>query len=231
MKNWDNIEDAFAQLNAKCQYIVLRNFEAFFDDILVEGHNDIDVLCASVHDRKTMVRILQAVPRIGVDNGIHYKFLYKGKEIALDIRTVGDGYYDRKWQKKMIANRIFNEIGFYTMNDEDYFYSLAYHAIYQKPTLSEEYHRRLQAMKTEMANYSQLQIEKALYDYMKVQKYFYTKTYDHYVILYFNENLVSDRIKYPFDIRFRHLYEKCRDYVLGKVNGAKLRIRKLLSKN
>lgn len=231
MKNWSNLEEAFSLLNKKCRYLVLRNFENFFDDILVEGHNDIDVLCGSIRDRKKMIQILQATPRIGVDNGIHYKFLYKGKEIALDIRTVGDGYYDKKWQKNMIASRIFNKKGFYTMDDENYFYSLIYHAIYQKPTLSKDYYMRLNAMKLEKKEYSQIQFEESLYDFMKKKKYFYTKTYDFYVITYFNKDLVSERIKYPIEIHLHHLYEKYRDYFLGKINGAKVKFIKYVKKS
>lgn len=230
MKNWINIEDAFSQLNEKCKYLILRNFEEFFSDILVEGHNDIDVLCASKRDRKIMLSILGAVPRIGIDNGIHYKFMFKGKEIALDIRTVGDGYYDERWQKEMIENRKYNKIGFYTMNSEDYFYSLVYHAIYQKHSFSEEYHTRLQKMNPEMCTFTQQQFEKVLFEFMCRNNYYYTKTYDHYVILCFNQELVGNRMIYHWKIKLRHRYENMKGYVFGKMNGARVRLKKYFTK-
>ena len=220
----ENIENVFKLLNKKCKYLVLRNFEGFFEDILIEGHNDIDVLCASKKDRKIMVNILQAVPRIGVDNGIHYKFLYNGSEIDLDIRTVGDGYYDEKWQKRMISKREFNEKGFYTMDPENYFYSLIYHSIYQKKVFTEEYKKRLQKMNPDFCNATKEDFEKALLKFMIKKNYFYTKTYDNYVVLYFNNSLVGDRIIYPFKVKTRHFIEAKLGYVFGKMNGAKLRI-------
>lgn len=227
MINWSNIREAFEILNKECFYLVLRNFEEFFDDILIEGHNDIDVLCANRREQKKMVKILGAVPRIGIDNGIHYKFLYMGKEVALDIRTVGDGYYDRNWQINMLKNRIYNPIGFYTMNNEDYYYSLIYHAIYQKKFLSEEYLMRLRNMGNNTQNYTQLDFEKVLLEFMKRKQYYFTLTYDKYVVLYFNKGLIGKYIKYPSNIRLRHFIEKVLEYIFGKVNGAKLRLLKL----
>ena len=223
MKNWKSMEEVFALLNKKCRYLILRNYEGFFDDILIEGHNDIDVLCASKQDRKNMVNILQATTRIGIDNGIHYKFMYRDKEVALDIRTVGDGYYDEKWQKNMIKNRIYNDLGFYTMNTSDYFYSLIYHAIYQKKEFSEEYSTRLQSMDIKTKGYSEQQFEEMLYDFMTKNDYYYTKTYDKYVLLYFNQEIVRDRFKYPYKIKIKHLCEKIEEYILGKLNGARVR--------
>lgn len=224
MKNWTCMEDAFQQLNSVCKYLVLRNFEGFFDDILVEGHNDIDVLCASKADRKKMVHILNAIPRINVDNGIHYKFLYKNKEIALDIRTLGDGYYDRTWQKQMLKKRIYNIKGFYTMDDEDYFYSLIYHAIYQKEIFSNDYLERLRKMNPAMEEAIQIDFENALLQYMLDNHYSYTITYDKYVISNFNMQLVGAYIRYPLKIKLRHSFERAIEFILGKINGAKVRL-------
>ena len=228
MKNWDHMEDAFGQINNECNYLILRNFEGFFGDILIEGHNDIDVLCASKRDRKRMVRILDAKPRIGIDNGIHYKFMYKGKEIALDVRTVGDGYYDRSWQSNMLKNRCFNPVGFYTMNLDDYFYSLIYHVIYQKKILSQEYLIRLRKMNPLFHDSDQIDFEKALLQFMVQNHYKYTITYDKYVNLYFNQPLVGLYIQYPTEIKLRHRVERILEYVFGKMNGAKVRLKKLI---
>lgn len=231
MKNWEYIEDAFLQLNIKCEYLVLRNFEGFFDDILIEGHNDIDVLCASKADRKLMVRILDAEPRIGVDNGIHYKFMYKGKEVALDIRTLGDGYYDCSWQKMMLKKRLYNPIGFYTMDDENYFYSLIYHAIYQKESLSQEYLARLREMCPTMREAEKVDFERVLLKYMEKNHYHYTIPYDKYVTLYFNQELIGSYIEYPVEIKLRHKEEKILDFIFGKMNGAKVRLKKMIKLN
>lgn len=230
MKNSENIEQLFDELNKHCNYLILRNFECFFDDILIEGHNDIDVLCASKKDRKIMVKILNAEPRIGIDNGIHYKFLYKNNEISLDIRTVGDGYYDQNWQKNMLKNKIYNPIGFYTMSQDDYFYSLIYHAIYQKEELSKEYLKRLRLMHPRMTEADQNDFEMLLLQYMNDHHYFYTYTYDKYVKLYFNKAICGEKVKYPFSINLRHKSEKLKEFIFGKLNGAKIKILRLISK-
>ena len=41
---------------------MLRNWENFYDDLLIEGHNDIDILCANFHTIKQIVRIFNAFP-------------------------------------------------------------------------------------------------------------------------------------------------------------------------
>ena len=49
----------------------------------------------------------------------------------LDIRCVGDGYYDKPWEEVMIKNRVKTE-GIYVLCKEDYNYSILYHALLQK---------------------------------------------------------------------------------------------------
>ena len=120
-KNWKSASKAFAACNDHCTYLVLRNFENFYEELLLEGHNDIDVLCKSSKDRRKMVSVLGAVPRLSRDNGIHYRFFCQGKELDLDIRCVGDGYYDRRWQKAMLENRVYDERGFFRMDEDDTF--------------------------------------------------------------------------------------------------------------
>lgn len=36
MKNWNNIKEVFSHLNDSCEYLVMRNYEGFYDDILLE---------------------------------------------------------------------------------------------------------------------------------------------------------------------------------------------------
>lgn len=208
MKNWTNLAEAFQILNTQCNYLVLRNFEDFYDDILLPGHDDIDVLCASKADRKKMVQLMDAVTRVGIDNGIHYKFLYQNTEIALDIRTVGDGYYDKKWQKNMLQNRVLNPKGFYTMNEDDYFHSLIYHAIYQKNELSNDYLTRLRSMRNGYEQKVQEDFEEALYDYMIGNDYYFSMTEDESVIKRFITPKYKNRIKYPFVMKLKHKYPK-----------------------
>lgn len=235
MKELQDLQQVFKYLSKNCNYLILRNYEGLFDDVCLEGHNDIDVLCSSIRDRRIMVKELNAEPRIGVDNGIHYKFLYNKQEIALDIRMVGDGYYDLQWQKNMLKNKQLDDRGFFVMSSEDYFMSLIYHAIYQKECLSEEYRRRLSDMAKAFPEYSsingeQIEFENCLLGYMKEHHYYYTKPYDHYVVPNFNIDLTSDYIKYPNYVKVQHKRDQIKEYIFGKINGARVRIKNLIKK-
>lgn len=189
-KNIEDIQAVFESLPSDCEYLILRNWEGFYDDILIEGHNDIDVLCANTKSRDQIVAAFSAKDLSG--NGFHYSFLHKGMEVTLDTRIVGDGYYDINWQKEMIANRVKNPLGFYVMTNEDYFYSLAYHAIYQKKDgLSDEYRIRLGEMKPKYKDFKQEDFVRILHEYMLHHGYFYTHTVDDSVIRRFDR--VPDR--------------------------------------
>lgn len=189
-KNIEDIQAVFESLSGDCGYLIMRNWEGFYDDILIEGHNDIDVLCANTKSRDQIVTAFSAKDISG--NGFHYSFLYKGMDVTLDTRIVGDGYYDINWQKEMIASRVKNPLGFYVMTDEDYFYSLAYHAIYQKKDgLSYEYQIRLGEMKPEYKDFKQEDFISVLHEFMLQRGYFYTHTVDDSVVRRFER--VPDR--------------------------------------
>lgn len=184
-KNIEDLQAAFEGLPADCGYLIMRNWEGFYDDILIEGHNDIDVLCADIKSRDRLVQALTAKDIAG--NGFHYSFIYRGREVTLDTRIVGDGYYDINWQRSMLRNRVKHPLGFYVMNDEDYFYSLAYHAVYQKKDgLSEEYRGRLADMNTACKDFRQEDYIDALHEFMLRHGYFYTHTVDDSVVRCFD---------------------------------------------
>lgn len=142
--NWQSVKELFEKLNADCNYLILRNFECMKDDnIFTEGHEDIDILC---EDARQIVKLMDARPRRSYDNKVQYYILLQGQKVKIDLRHVGDKYYDPVWQAKMLENRQFHELGFYVMKEEDYFYSLIYHSVLQKKALSEDYRARLEKM-------------------------------------------------------------------------------------
>lgn len=222
MKQFQMAKEAFASINNICTYLVLRNFEQFYEDLLMEGHNDVDVLCKSHRDRRKMVKALGAVPRLTKDNGTHYRFLCQGKWIDLDIRCVGDGYYDSRWQKEMLRRRVYDARGFYRMDEENYFYSLLYHGLYQKDSLSDEYAGRLRQMQRSLKKDLRVTeqtvsgMEKQLTDFMRQRNYCYTKTRDHYITLHFPEDRTSVPIKCSWKIRMFHLSQMVLGYADGK---------------
>lgn len=142
--DWKDTTELFQKLNEECNYLILRNYEELGKINLEESlHDDIDFLC---DDYKKMVKVMDAKPRRFYDNKVQYRILLGGRYMKIDIRHVGDNYYDSLWQKEMLENKCWNDEGFFTMNESDYFYSLIYHAILQKPALAEDYRHKLADM-------------------------------------------------------------------------------------
>lgn len=141
---WHTVEEMFYALNNCVKYAILRNYESLPEEIYVNKHNDIDLICESKED---VAYILNAKP-------VHQE-TYRVQHIAkvgdnnafFDLRYIGDNYYYSKMEKNILENRILNDKGFYTLNQENYFYSLLYHALIQKLDFSEDYKIRLKDMK------------------------------------------------------------------------------------
>ena len=70
----------------------------------------------------------------------------ENKYAFFDLRYVGDNYYYYKMQLDILKNRIYNEKGFYTISEDEYFYALIYHAILQKKEFANDYKIRLKNM-------------------------------------------------------------------------------------
>lgn len=225
-QNIENLQDVFLSLNTTtCDYLIMRNWEGFYDDILLEGHNDIDVLCRDEDSRDIMVRLLDAKPL--TFDGFHYEFKYKNKPVTLDTRIMGDGYYDRRWQKNMLKNKKLHPNGFYIMDAENYYYSLMYHAIYQKKTgLSAEYAERLNHMAMADKPLEQSDFADSLNAFMKNHRYAYTETLDKSVVKNFGITDVSKKLRYPLSIRLRHAYADLKSKNLYQ--KLKIKIRNLI---
>ena len=125
-------------------YVILRNYDNLLEQkVYMDGHGDVDML---VEDSYKVADLLGAKTyQMHGDDGTHYYVIVNRQRVSLDLRHIGDGYYCKRWQQDMLKRRVkYN--GFYVMNVEDYFYSLIYHAILQKPIFSEEYRNRLSIM-------------------------------------------------------------------------------------
>lgn len=154
MKIYQNVKELIEKLNASGEpYLILRNFDNLYGEgIFMDGHGDIDMLCA---DSSKVARILELQSsrpdgRECLSDGTHFHTYVGGRYVSMDLRHIGDGYYCTSWQESMLKQRVLHTDGFYIMNPEDLFYSLIYHAILQKKGLSEEYKRRLRKMAEEI---------------------------------------------------------------------------------
>ena len=173
------IEDVFKRLNTKkIKYVVLRNWELFFDDLFIEGHNDIDLLCKNSFHKGKLIKTFNAIP-IANTFGSKYISFIGGQRIILDIRIVGDGYYCKKWENNMIKNRVFDSRGFFILCNADYKHSLIYHVLIQKKDISVSYLERFKKWELELNKNSLFSI---LQNYMSVMEYYFSKPFDKFVV-------------------------------------------------
>lgn len=135
------LKDFFNYLNNNCTYLILRNWDDIFDESIYGScHEDIDILCES---REHFIKLTGA-------KGIHhekdrdnYVVSFGQNLVRFDVRWVGDGYYPTQMEERMLKNRILNNQCIYIPNLSDYYYSLSYHALLQKPLLSDEYLKKI----------------------------------------------------------------------------------------
>ena len=143
MKNWKSLNEFFEALNNSTDYLVLRNFEEFTEGKIVSDHPDIDVLCSN---RDEFLEIVSSESRSIKEDKIHRRVIIEGKRVDLDVRHVGDGYYDTQWEQNMLSTKFLYNNFCYVMNTENYYYSLLYHALIQKYQISSDYKERLEKM-------------------------------------------------------------------------------------
>lgn len=218
-QSWGSAEQVFVSLNDHFEYLVIRNFENFYDELYSDTHADIDLLCRK-NDKNNIVKHLGAVPRLKKEDGIHYQFLIGELSIPLDLRCVGDGYYDTRWEKHMLDMRIKDLKGFYKMDDENYFWSLLYHALYHKGKISEEYMERLQRLRPQYFYADQTMLEQKLAAYMLSHDYFYTKGVDTHMWYHFSD---SCKKRMKIDPRYYlHIFSKMiKEYIQNRMCNTK----------
>ncbi|MBR1793041.1 MAG: hypothetical protein IJ764_05315 [Bacteroidales bacterium] len=202
--NFDDLYQLFAELDmAEASYLVLRGYEDLFDKQRFTGeHRDIDILCA---DAIAVRDAIGAIPNRRKEDFTHYHVFVGGERVNLDLRHLGDGYYCDSWEKQMLSGR--RRWGcLYAMSAEDYFYSLAYHAVIQKKVLAEDYRVVLSDMAKDLSiplkGVREADFISALEQYMRNQGFSYTYTADPSIPLRFSL-VSSDMIVPDYRRRFR----------------------------
>lgn len=203
--------------DSRIPYLIIRNYENMLSsEIFTAGHEDIDLLTtdsrllASAVGAKAYTDKVKAV----CNDGVHYYIIIGEKEVSLDIRSVGDGYYCTEWQRDMLERRIMMS-NFYVMEQYDYFYSLLYHAILQKRSFSREYSDKLKVMSDRLSikllDDTLCGFVRILEKYMQKNGYTYTYPTDTFVQLntkYIDKELLQRNITlayrhWKFDNRVR----------------------------
>lgn len=139
-KEFDSLKELFEYLNGKVNYVVLRNYELIEKEELMKKRSDLDILC---DDKEKIIKITGA--EFKDDNQDSWKLYIRvaGKKLQLDVTTVGDGYFDKKWQNNMLRNRKLYKGRFYVLREDDYFYSMLYHVLFQKRSVPYDYQKKL----------------------------------------------------------------------------------------
>lgn len=169
MKKWESFIELFSELNTKCNYIVMRNYENLLGDEKFEEHSDIDFLCDNIELFKDSIS-----GEFTADN-IHGRIVVATNEIPVDIRFVGDSYYDKKWEQDMLDTRRLFKDTIYVMNKINYYYSLLYHEIYHKNEFRKDYELKLLTIaKDENIAFNRDELKNILDEYMRERGYIET---------------------------------------------------------
>jgi len=184
-----SVSDFFGRANEVpgLEYVVLRNFESLMQNKLEAG-SDIDIL---VNDFYLFKRFSGAIgykhKRRERPGPAHEYGGYKvagyvnigGREVSIDIRYVGSGYYCEQWERCILAKRVRCE-SFYIPDSENLFYSLMYHALVHKRSVRDRYRRILGKMAPTIGKYSSIvdsdeQLWKCLDEFTQRQNYRYVR--------------------------------------------------------
>lgn len=144
-KVWADPLQLFAALNARgIRYLVSRNYEGFPEQVTLGAHGDIDLMTS---DFQATVETMHALPArnpwdMMTAGGIGDARMLtsirtpnsgtKPAKVFVDVVIPAMDYIDPRWMEAMLERRVQHRLGFYVMQDEDYFYFLLYHVLYQK---------------------------------------------------------------------------------------------------
>ena len=136
VNGWESLEQLFYVMNSSLDYVVMRNFEYLPKNRFSKKHGDIDFL---VKDLEQTVFIMNSQKLYKK----RYKINISGKDVLIDLEYVGDGSYDKKWQKNILEKKILLKNSFYVPELEDYFYSLIYHILVHKTYIEIDYPEKI----------------------------------------------------------------------------------------
>ncbi len=141
---YKNKKDFFNKINnfKKLKYVVLRDQNSEKDDLdILTNDYYIFKRASDCHSyKKKNLRLIGNSGDPVEENGIKVSNYIRIKEniIHLDVRYVGDNYYDTNWQRKILENRKYFS-GYFVPNLENQLYSLMYHIIYHKGFIDKKY--------------------------------------------------------------------------------------------
>lgn len=139
---WNNLSEMFEVMRYACNAVVLRGYEELRDAGRGESFSvdEIDIVC---DDLGTLSGAACATPTNSDPSKSAFTTMVCGRTVKLDARSIGDGYYDARWQQQMLETATWDEGGFPALEPVNYLFSLLYHAKVQKPTVKPLYQQVL----------------------------------------------------------------------------------------
>jgi hypothetical protein len=180
-----NIREVFDALNAdpKLTYVVMRNFEGLPDHMTVDEHLDVDILCNDYYRAKRILDGDSVIPTPRYEDGGYRILNYVrvgGTKVMFDLRYVGDQYYDRPLEERMLERRVpWHNV--YVPDPETHLYTLIYHAIIHKHSISETYKRVCREHDIPEDDMTRPKLLQKIATYMKENGYVFVRPLDHSV--------------------------------------------------
>lgn len=134
---WSSFNEMFRISNYCCTWAILRNHEHLPHDFW-DNENDLDILCA---DPTLFLSAINGVKRKGGMSA--YEINIEDRIVPVDVQFIGDYYYDPVWEIEMLSRGTYKNEIIPILRDDDYFFSLLYHAKLRKPEVKEVYIDRL----------------------------------------------------------------------------------------
>lgn len=174
---WNSISDLLEKIKDE-EYVFLRNTQLINEEF--DETEDWDILC---RDAGKFISKIHATPLNELQNNnkcFNYYTIVNNKKLLIDIRWVGDGYYDKRWESHMLKDRLLHR-NYYILDKINEKYSLLYHYLIQKKTDENSKYKGYI-----IQNFGEWHIEhniQQLIDFMKKNNYRFTKPIDSWVYL------------------------------------------------
>ena len=176
-KNFDSLENVFNELNKypNLKWVITHNFDDFVngDDIDFLTDNYFYFMGVLDATEKPKGEKFNSVSNGG--NSVRNYIKVGKKNIPIDIRFLGDNYYDKKLQQDMLDTRIKHPIGFYIPNKDMHLHSLIYHAIIHKSKISSTYLKVFKQYGLKESEINKKYLKNKLDSWLKKEGYSYCK--------------------------------------------------------
>lgn len=174
---WNTVKELLDAIKAE-EYVFLRNTNEINENF--SETDDWDILCSDINAFVSKINAKSLNQKNAEEKVYNYYTTVNNKRLLIDIREIGDGYYDAAWEQDML-NRKAEYKDYYILDDENQKYSVLYHCLFQKRS------DKVAKYKDYITdNFSVWDIQyniKQLVEFMRIHQYSYVKPKDSWVYL------------------------------------------------